>query len=260
MMLSYHFYHLVSLRIWPFMCGLLSLGLITRVVYMFKFFRSVPLLIILLLLRLISFLWWRDVSREGALLGDHTLKVQDGLKWGMFLFILREGLFFIAWFWAFFHARVAPIIEIGMLWPPLIVSPLNPFSVPLLNTAILLSSGVMVTWAHHNIQKNRNVFLPLLLTLALGFMFTFFQVFEYINREFSISDRIFGTTFFVSTGFHGLHVIIGALFLRVCIFRFVNIEISISHHLGFEFSIWYWHFVDVIWLFLFSFIYWWGYF
>lgn len=227
---------------------------------MFKFRSASFFIINIFILFMFSFLWWRDISREGAILGDHRLKVQDGLKWGIFLFIFSEVIFFIAWFWSFFHNSLSPVQDIGLLWPPLETHPLDPFRVPLLNTAILLSSGVRCTWAHHNLQKNKRIHIRIVGTLILGATFTLFQGFEYLNSPFSISDSVFGTTFFVATGFHGIHVLVGTLFLMVCLLRAINKEINFSHHLGFEFAIWYWHFVDVVWLFLFTFIYWWGYF
>lgn len=256
----FHPFHLVTNSPWPVISGFGGLGLTSRIIFIFKFNKRIFLIVSCFLLVSFSFFWWRDVSREAVLLGDHSSKVQDGLKWGIFLFIFSEILFFMAWFWSFFHNSLAPVQEIGLIWPPTLISPLDPFSVPLLNTAILLSSGVRVTWAHHNIQNNKKILLPIIITLFLGIIFTLFQVFEYVNRTFSISDSVFGTNFFVSTGFHGLHVLIGTLFLFFCVFRSINIEFVSIHHLGFEFAIWYWHFVDVVWLFLFSFIYWWGFF
>lgn len=219
-----------------------------------------PFLVRTLFLTLFTFLWWRDVSRERTGEGFHRIKVQDGLKWGMILFIFREVIFFFAWFWSFFHHRLNPVFDLGLRWPPFRLTPLDPFRVPLLNTAILLSSGIRVTWAHHNLFKNHNILFPILITIFLGILFTLFQLFEYINSFFAIRDSVYGTSFFVITGFHGLHVLIGTLFLVAITFRRTNIHFSPTHLVGFEFSIWYWHFVDVVWLFLFSFVYWWGFF
>ena len=259
MIALFHSFHIVSIRPWPFLRGLGALTLINSLVLFFKIKLILPLLISLFCLIVFSFLWWRDICREGSLLGDHTNKVQDGLKWGISLFIFREVLFFVAWFWAFFHHRIVPTHEVGSLWPPLLILPFNPFSVPLLNTSILLASGVFVTWAHHNIIFSKKIKTPLMITILLGIVFTGFQLFEYINSAFSIRDGAYGTTFFVSTGFHGLHVIIGTVFLLYCFIRCYKNQFVSNHHVGLEFSIWYWHFVDVVWLFLFSFIYWWGF-
>lgn len=255
----FHTFHIVTVRPWPLLRGLCSFSLITSCVLFFKFSLFYPILISFISIRLISFLWWRDVCRERCLVGDHTNKVQDGLKWGIRLFILREVLFFMAWFWAFFHHRTVPTLEAGTVWPPLIITPFHPFSVPLLNTAILLSSGIFVTWAHHNVVNSKSMVFPLFCTIFLGGVFTGFQIFEYINRSFSIRDGAYGTTFFVSTGFHGVHVLVGTLFLLYCLIRCLQNQFVRNHHVGLEFAIWYWHFVDVVWLFLFSFIYWWGY-
>lgn len=254
----FHSFHIVTLRPWPFICGRTALTIIISFVVFLKSSRVYYFLITFSFLFLFSFIWWRDVARERAFHGDHTNKVQDGLKWGIALFIFREVMFFFAWFWAFFHSRRAPTQELGQVWPPLLISPFDPFSIPLLNTAILLSSGVFVTWAHHNLVINQNIFTALFLTILFGLIFTGFQAFEYKNSQFSICDRVYGTTFFVSTGFHGAHVIVGRLFLLVNLYRESKTHFIQTHHIGVEFRIWYWHFVDVVWLFLFSFIYWWG--
>lgn len=256
--IQFHSFHIVSLSPWPFLRGLFSLIIISRLVLFFKFSIWLPFVTRLVLICFISFFWWRDVVRERLFLGDHTDKVQDGLKWGISFFILREGLFFIAWFWAFFHSSRVPVNELGLFWPPILIRPFNPFSIPLVNTAILLTRGVFVTWSHHRIISEGLSFYSLLFTILLGLLFTIVQLFEYLNSSFNIRDRSYGTTFFVRTGFHGVHVIVGRIFLFVCLYRIFFNHFSITHIVGFEFSIWYWHFVDVIWLFLFTFIYWWG--
>jgi cytochrome c oxidase subunit 3 len=173
---------------------------------------------------------------------------------------VSEVLFFFRFFWAFFHRRLSPTIEIGIQWPPIGISPFNPFQVPLLNTIILLSSGFTVTWAHHAIIENNfsQAWQRLTLTVILGVYFTILQGIEYWEARFSISDSVYGSTFFLATGFHGIHVIIGTTFLAVCLIRLNIKHFSINHHFGFEAAAWYWHFVDVVWLFLFITIYWWG--
>lgn len=208
----------------------------------------------------ISFLWWRDIVRESTYQGFHTSYVVKGLKIGVILFILSEVCFFFAFFWAYFHRRLAPTIEIGSVWPPIGITTLSTFQVPLLNTSVLLLSGVSVTWAHHAIEesKYKSGVIALLITVLLGFYFLFLQFGEYKETSFRIADRIYGSSFFIATGFHGLHVLVGATFLTVCLCRIILYHFNASHHLGFLAAAWYWHFVDVVWLFLYVSIYWWG--
>jgi len=204
--------------------------------------------------------WWRDVVREATYQGHHTSTVQAGLKSGMLLFIVSEIMFFLAFFWAFFHASLAPTIEIGAVWPPKGIAVLSPWEIPLLNTCLLLTSGATVTWAHHAILAGRKAqgLGGLALTVVLALVFTGFQVVEYLEAPFTIADGIYGSTFFLATGFHGFHVLVGTLFLAVCAGRLAADHFSTHQHVGFEAAAWYWHFVDVVWLFLFVAIYWWG--
>lgn len=205
-------------------------------------------------------LWFRDVIVEGTYQGHHTLAVQKGINIGVALFIISEVFFFLAIFWAFFHSGISPDIEIGAQWPPLGIQAINPFELPLLNTIILLSSGVTVTYAHHSlIDGNRSGALyGLLITIFLASIFTFFQGVEYTVSSFTISDGIYGSCFYFGTGFHGLHVIIGTIFLIVGLWRVLAYHLTDNHHLGLEAGILYWHFVDIVWLFLYVFIYYWG--
>lgn len=204
--------------------------------------------------------WFKDIIREATYQGFHNKTVIWGLKMGFIMFIISEILFFVSFFWGFFHSSLSPSVEIGICWPPVGIESLDPFSVPLLNTIILLSSGVTVTWSHHSLIKGRKnwTILGLNLTCLLGIVFTLCQAFEYFQAPFCLSDSVYGSTFFVPTGFHGLHVIIGTIFLIVCSWRMYNIHFTKNHHFGFEAASWYWHFVDVVWLFLFVSIYWWG--
>jgi len=204
--------------------------------------------------------WWRDVIREGTYLGLHTSLVIKSLRWGIILFITSEVLFFFAFFWAFFIRSLAPSTELGCAWPPTGIYPLNPFAIPLLNTAVLLASGVTVTWAHHALIEGdrKEAIQALTATVGLGGYFTILQGIEYSEAPFTIADRVYGSTFFVATGFHGLHVIIGSIFLLVCLIRTTLHQFSPGHHFGFEAAAWYWHFVDVVWIFLYLCIYWWG--
>nr|YP_004940450.1 cytochrome c oxidase subunit III [Clava multicornis]AER54459.1 cytochrome c oxidase subunit 3 [Clava multicornis] len=256
----YHPYHIVDPSPWPYVlsCGvfLTTLG---AVIY-FQYSQLTLLLLGFLIVLLCMIAWFKDVIREATFQGFHTKSAVTGLKIGFLLFILSEVFYFFSFFWAFFHSSLSPSVELGVMWPPVGIDPLNPFSVPLLNTAILLSSGATVTWCHHSIVNgNKNeAITSLTFTVLLGIIFTSLQAFEYVEAPFCIADSVYGSTFFVATGFHGLHVIIGTIFLFVCLIRLKNHHFTRSHHFGFEAASWYWHFVDVVWLFLYVCIYWWG--
>lgn len=259
---QYHFFHLVDPSPWPLLASLSSLLLTFGAVMYFQFYTGGGFLMLTgffsLLLVLIS--WWRDVVREATYQGHHTSVVQFGLRIGMLLFIISEVMFFAGFFWAFFHSSLAPTVEIGCVWPPYGIDVISPWDVPLLNTAILLLSGCTVTWAHHSLVKGDRpeTVKALGITIALAVIFTACQVHEYFEAAFSISDGIYGSTFYMATGFHGFHVIIGTLFLAVSLYRVYYYHFTKEHHFGFEAAAWYWHFVDVVWLFLFVSIYWWG--
>jgi cytochrome c oxidase subunit 3 len=204
--------------------------------------------------------WFRDIISESTFLGDHTLAVQKGIGLGIILFVVSEALFFMAIFWAFFHSALTPTVELGAQWPPLGIDPINPFELPLLNTVILLSSGATITYAHHSlIQGNRKGALyGSYATVLLAVIFTAFQGVEYNVSSFTISDGAFGTCFYFGTGFHGFHVFIGTIFLFVALLRVQIYHLTDNHHAGLEGGILYWHFVDVVWLFLYISIYLWG--
>nr|UEK25851.1 cytochrome c oxidase subunit III [Pachygrapsus fakaravensis] len=257
---GFHPYHLVDMSPWPLTGSISAMMLTTGLVKWFHQYNMTLLLLGVIATVLTMIQWWRDVTREGTYQGLHTVTVMKGLRWGMILFIVSEVLFFFSFFWAFFHSSLSPTVEIGMAWPPKGIQPFNPFQIPLLNTTILLSSGASVTWAHHSIMESNYTqsIQSLGITIVLGVYFTLLQAFEYIEAPFTIADSVFGSTFFVATGFHGLHVIIGTSFLAVCFIRLYKCHFSSNHHLGFEAAAWYWHFVDVVWLFLYVFIYWWG--
>lgn len=255
-----HPFHLVDKRPWP-VVG--AFGVITLVTGIAKWFHTFDIRLFMLGIVttvLVIIQWWRDVTREGTYQGHHTAIVGVGLRWGIILFITSEVLFFFSFFWAFFHRRLSPAIEIGAIWPPAGIVAFNPFQIPLLNTAILLASGVSVTWAHHSLIEGNftQTTEGLVITVLLGLYFTALQALEYYEASFRIADAVYGSTFFVATGFHGLHVIIGTLFLLVCLVRHLKLHFTKGHHFGFEAAAWYWHFVDVVWLFLFISIYWWG--
>uniref|UniRef100_A0AAU6MWV3 Cytochrome c oxidase subunit 3 n=1 Tax=Xenogryllus lamottei TaxID=3120008 RepID=A0AAU6MWV3_9ORTH len=257
---SNHPYHLVNISPWPITGAIGALTLASGLINMFHQFNYSILMLGLMITALTMFQWWRDITREGTYQGLHTYVVNMGLRWGMILFIISEIFFFISFFWAFFHSSLAPAIELGMIWPPAGITPFNPLHIPLLNTAILLASGVTVTWAHHSLLKSNysQTTQALTLTIMLGLYFTTLQAYEYMEASFTIADSTYGSTFFMATGFHGLHVIIGTTFLIICLVRHMLFHFSMNHHFGFEAAAWYWHFVDVVWLFLYISIYWWG--
>nr|AJF36655.1 cytochrome c oxidase subunit 1 and subunit 3 fusion protein [Gefionella okellyi] len=257
-----HPFHLVNVSPWPLL-GAISALLLTfgGVMYMhFYKYGSELLLLGLFLWLYVMFVWWRDIIRESTYEGFHTNIVQTGLRYGMILFITTEIMFFFAFFWAFFASSLSPSIEIGSIWPPKFINVFNPWEVPLLNTLISLLSGITITWTHHAILANnrKESIISLIITILLGGFFTCLQIVEYIEATFCISDGIYGSTFYMATGFHGFHVFIGTTFLIVCLIRLIYYHFTFKHHFGFEAAAWYWHFVDVVWLFLFVSIYWWG--
>lgn len=208
---------------------------------------------------LISFLWWKDFNRE-RILGFHTHKLEAALRLAFALFILSEVFFFVSFFWGFYDASLSPSVELGLRWPPKGITPLSTYSVPLLNTVILLSRGISVTWAHHAIINNMftKAWVRLAATVLLGVYFLTIQWLEYNEASFSLSDGVYGRTFFIATGFHGMHVTVGTIFLFYVLLILRTSKITWQHHFCFEAAAWYWHFVDVVWLILFISIYWWG--
>ncbi len=250
----------VQTSFWPILVSMVLFSLLGNIVL---FINSKLSFFILLgsfvLTFLVSFLWWKDFSRE-SIIGFHTHKLEVSLRVSMLLFILSEVFFFVSFFWAFYDASLAPVVELGMSWPPKGIVPLAVYSVPLLNTVILLTRGVSVTWAHHSLINNyfTKSFVSLFLTISLGVYFLYMQYLEYSEAQFSISDGVYGRTFFMATGFHGIHVLVGTLFLMYSLFNLLNSKILFNHHFSFEAAAWYWHFVDVVWLVLFISIYWWG--
>nr|UEX92146.1 cytochrome c oxidase subunit III [Acidiella didymera] len=257
---SNHPFHLVNYSPWPLTGAIGAMTTVSGLVMWFHQYNISLFLMGNIITILTVYQWWRDISRESTFQGLHTLPVTLGLRWGMILFILSEILFFMSFFWAFFHSSLSPAIEVGASWPPSGIKSFNPFQIPLLNTAILLTSGVTVTWAHHSLMENNHTQTTqgLFFTVLLGIYFTILQAYEYIEAPFTIADSIYGSTFFMATGFHGIHVLIGTTFLLICLIRHLNNHFSKIHHFGFEAAAWYWHFVDIVWLFLYISIYWWG--
>jgi len=260
-LLAKHPFHLVDPSPWPFVGSLSALVIaIGGVLAMHGLDKGVfPAGVVMLLLTMAG--WWRDVVREGNTPGVHSQAVQRGLRVGMLLFICSEVMFFAAFFWAYFHAALTPGEATGHVWPPKNIIPFDPFHLPYFNTLVLLLSGTAITWAHHALLENnrKEMLQGLGVTIALGLSFTTVQGIEYAHAAFSFKDGIYPSTFFMATGFHGFHVIVGTIFLMVCWIRAYRSEFTPDHHVGFEAAAWYWHFVDVVWLFLFVSIYWWGY-
>ena len=257
-----HGFHLVDPSPWPLISAFAALMLtFGGALYMHGYdggsilWRYGFLMILFMMI-----MWWRDIIRESTYYGEHTKQVQDGLKMGMLLFIVSEVMFFFAFFWGFFHSSLNPNLAIGAVWPPAGLAILDPWAIPLLNTIILLTSGAAITVCHHSIilGLKQQALAALMLTIILAVIFTGLQGYEYITAPFSISDGIYGSVFYMATGFHGFHVFIGTCFLIVCFYRLLSGQFTREHHFGFEAAAWYWHFVDVVWLFLFITIYWWG--
>ncbi len=256
-----HDYHILAPSPWPLIGAFSALGMAAGgIMWMHsQAFGGYLFFLGLAGVLFTMFSWWADVIRE-AKSGDHTPVVQLHLRYGMILFIASEVMFFVGWFWAFFDASLFPKAAIGGAWPPKGIEVLDPFAFPLLNTLILLLSGTTVTWAHHALLHGDRDGLKkgLWCTILLGMLFTTVQAWEYAHAPFAFKGSIYGATFFMATGFHGFHVIIGTIFLGVCLIRAYRGDFTPKQHFGFEAAAWYWHFVDVVWLFLFVSIYVWG--
>ena len=266
-----HEYHLVDPSPWPAVGAFAALVIAVGGILLMHDIADWLFYLGVLLVLFTMFGWWREVIREAEFEGHHTPIVQLGMRYGMALFIASEVMFFVAFFWAFFDASLFPggagseemigrADYTGGVWPPTHIETFNAFEIPFVNTLILLTSGTTVTWAHHEIRvgdRARAIF-ALWLTILLGISFTALQAYEYVHAPFDFTGGIYGSTFFMATGFHGFHVIIGTCFLSVCLWRLYQGHFRTDHHFGFEAAAWYWHFVDVVWLFLFSSVYWWS--
>ncbi|MEE2721740.1 MAG: cytochrome c oxidase subunit 3 [Pseudomonadota bacterium] len=255
-----HPYHLVDPSPWPFI-GSIS-GLVMAVGAVLYMHEQIAWVLILGTLGVMGTMagWFWEVIKEAEFRGYHNPVVQVGMRYGMALFIASEVMFFVCWFWAYFNAALFPSEQIEGTWPPPGVQTFDTWDLPFLNTLILLMSGITVTWAHHALREgDRRHFLQGLgLTIFLGVCFTGVQAFEYSHAAFGFSDGIYPSTFYMATGFHGFHVLVGTIFLIVCFMRGRAGHFKPDHHFGFEAAAWYWHFVEVVWLFLFICIYWWG--
>lgn len=265
-----HDFHLVDPSPLPILTSfsmlLVAIGTIMFLHNVSYYHIVAPIGIILLIACM--FMWWKHVIKEGRIDKAHTKTVQRGLSIGMLLFILSEVMFFFGFFWAFFKAALDPVdslngvwATVATSWPPAGINPLDAWEVPFTNTLILLLSGTTVTWAHYAMIENnrRDMVRGLTFTVLLGLLFTTFQAYEYVHASFHLKDGIYPSVFYLATGFHGVHVLVGTIFLLVCLFRARAGHFDKGNsHLGFEFAAWYWHFVDVVWLFLFVFVYVWG--
>lgn len=255
-----HDYHILPPSIWPFIGAVSGFTMAFGAVLWFHDYGPWVLLIGTAMVLYTMYCWWADVVREGQT-GDHTPVVQIGLRYGVVLFIVSEIMFFAAWFWSFFKHALYPMPAIDNSWPPPGVETFDPWHLPLINTLILLCSGCAATWAHHAIAHENNrehLKYGLWLAVLLGVLFTAFQAYEYSHAQFGFAGNIYGANFFMATGFHGFHVLIGTIFLGVCLWRVYLGHFTQEQHVGFETAAWYWHFVDVVWLFLFASIYVWG--
>jgi cytochrome c oxidase subunit 3 len=262
-----HDYHLVNPSPWPVVGSISAFVLAIGGILFMRHVTPWVLLIGGVGVLYTMYAWWSDVIKESNQ-GDHTRVVAISHRYGMMLFIASEVMFFVAWFWAYFdgffrHAdpqQFARLAATGTVWPPTGVELFSPWHLPLFNTLLLLTSGTTVTWAHHALLQNDRKGLKwgLVLTILLGLTFTCVQAIEYSHAGFAYSGNIYGATFFMATGFHGFHVVVGTIFLIVCLVRAQMGQFTPTKHLGFEFAAWYWHFVDVVWLFLFASIYVWG--
>ncbi len=256
-----HPYHIVNPSPWPFFASVAAFAMaISAIMYMHGS-SSIAMLVSFAGVVVCAVLWWRDVISEAGNGHDHTEQVQHGLRMGMLLFIVSEVMFFFAFFWAYFNASIPALSFVASpTWPPEGVVPLDTWHLPFLNTLILLTSGVTVTYAHHAIRlgDSKRCATGILLTVILGVLFTACQAYEYGHATFGFKDGIYSSTFYLATGFHGFHVIVGTIFLLVCYFRTLKGHFTPERHVGFEAAAWYWHFVDVVWLFLFCAVYWWG--
>ena len=264
-----HPFHLVEPSPMPMLTSFAMLGIAVGAALVMHEEPTGPYVLVAALIAVATccYFWWKDVVREGLVEKHHTRPVQSGLRFGMALFIISEVMFFFAFFWAFFNASIFPLLPLEEIWaiadgpwPPEGIQTFDAWDLPFINTLILLLSGTTVTWAHHSIleRNQKDTITALWLTVLLGASFTVLQAFEYSHAAFGLKDGVYATTFYLATGFHGLHVLIGTTFLAVCLVRAYKGHFTPEGHLGFEFAAWYWHFVDVVWLFLFVAIYWWG--
>lgn len=252
-------FHLVDQSPWPI---LISFGTFFSFSIIFFFFYKIKIfkLFFIIYVSIIIFNWWRDVVRESTYLRFHTPIVKKNIYYRIILFIISEVFFFFRFFWTFFHSSLSLAVELHRVWPPLGINTFNPIGVPFLNTIILLSSRFSITWSHYRFLKSeyKSRIIRITITIVLGIFFTFLQRIEYNDCSYCLNDSVFRSIFFLGTRFHRLHVIIRTLFLIISRIRIFLGHFSINNHVRLECSIWYWHFVDVVWIFLYIIFYWWG--
>lgn len=257
-----HLFHLVNPSPWPLLISFSALFFASGVAFYLHdvTYGGYSLIFGLIAVSYCAFFWFNDIIDEATRSGYHTKAVKDGLRLGFILFIVSEIMLFAGFFWAFFHAAFNPAIEIGSVFPPEGIFPIEVLEFPLFNTCLLILSGVSVTWAHKAmaIGSFKGAVDSLIITIFLGFFFVFLQVLEYYEAAFNYSDSVYACSFYMLTGLHGCHVLAGASFLTVCLVRLLQRHYLTTHYLGFIFAIWYWHFVDVVWVFLFIVVYCWG--
>ena len=256
-----HDYHILQPSAWPLLAAISALVMLSGAVLAMQGMTIWMFVAGLLGVLYVMYGWWSDVISESHV-GDHTPVVVIGLRYGVIMFIMSEVMFFVAWFWSFFKHAIYPMTEgSGGVWPPVGIETFDPWHLPLINTLILLCSGCLCTWAHHALaheNDRKGLVWGLAGSIALGALFTVFQIYEYGHASFSFSGNIYGANFFMATGFHGFHVLVGTIFLAICLIRALRGHFTQERHVGFEAAAWYWHFVDVVWLFLFAAIYIWG--
>ncbi len=259
-----HDYHILNPSIWPFIGSIAAFVMLFGAVVFFHSDNPWMFIAGFVSVLFVMYVWWSDTVKENQV-GDHTPVVLIGLRYGFILFIMSEVMFFLAWFWSFFKHAMYPMGDMSPLqdgqFPPAGIEVFDPWHLPLINTLILLCSGAAATWAHHAIahdEDRKSMVQGLVVAVGLGVLFTIFQAYEYQHAAFGFSGNIYGANFFMATGFHGFHVIVGTIFLAICMLRAMRGHFTKDQHLGFEAAAWYWHFVDVVWLFLFAAIYVWG--
>jgi cytochrome c oxidase subunit 3 len=252
-------FYIVGSSPWPLLVGSASFTMLVGAVCYFHTFENGLLVLFYgaICLILFSSLWFRDIIREATFLGFHTKAIQKTIYWGMVFFILSEIMFFFSFFWTFFYNLVIPSVFLGQSWPPIGVAFVDYKGIPFFNTIILVSSGFTITWAHLALKSKNFIsgVLGLVITIVYGVCFLVLQMFEYYNSFLTIADSVYGSVFYMLTGFHGFHVFCGAVFLLVCLVRMIQQHFSFFHHVGYICAIWYWHFVDVVWLFVFFLVY-----
>nr|YP_009940097.1 cytochrome c oxidase subunit III [Hamamelistes spinosus]QNV49427.1 cytochrome c oxidase subunit III [Hamamelistes spinosus] len=253
-------YFILNLSPWPILMSINTFNLMISNIMLMNFNFNIMTISNILMMMIIASTWWRDIIRESTYQGNHNFNIMNLIKFSMILFIISEMFLFISFFWNFLHNSLAPSIELGLNWPPKNINFFNPLLIPLLNTIILLTSSFTVTLAHFYLMNNNKTktIIFMNMTIILSIYFIILQMLEYKEATFTFSDSIFGASFYMATGFHGMHVMIGMMFLLINLWRMMKMHFSFIHHISFELAAWYWHFIDIIWLFLYMTFYWWN--